>query len=557
MNKIDIYKIAHLIEPAKDTNFLVNKKYNTQSIIDVILKENERAHLDVLKLADAIKLKNPSLYEVSYALWYFIKKHIIYKEDGMKYQAIKSPSRLWKDKSGDCKSMTLFSCAVLKALGYDYSIRFVSYNLPKIYTHVYCIAHGPASDYIIDPVWKGDFNTQKNFNFKKDYKMEGLYSMGSIRNLRQKAAAKRRRLQNMSPAQKAKLRAMRKKRRKGILSIPSNFSEAGLDAAIIRQRLEIERNILDCMGRIGKVDEFDESLDVLDEFIGALENDDYDTMDAVISGLDDDLEDDFDDDDFEIEGIGGRKKRKARRAARKAKRKTRRKKRVQKGKKFLKKIAKKAKKGLKAVAKVVTAPQRLLAKGILEVGLPTAAPMFLYLFIKPSQLSVVPSTVVAKRKKQEKVANFIVNGIGMKRNHFMGILRNGIMKKYKKSPEKVLVGMFDGINGIGFVAAVAALVPKVIEIITKIIQKFGKKDGGNLIADVKSMVVDATDFASMNSAKKVAVKKDLLRKDAAQTAPGSTIEALSNDSINYDFDENDNEIIPADGGSTGPKGICG
>ena len=43
--------------------------------------------------------------------------------------------------------------------------------------------------------------------------------------------------------------------------------------------------------------------------------------------------------------------------------------------------------------------------------------------------------------KQLKLAAFICNGIGMKERHLMGIVRNGIMKRYKKSPEEVLKQM--------------------------------------------------------------------------------------------------------------------
>lgn len=91
------------------------------------------------------------------------------------------------------------------------------------------------------------------------------------------------------------------------------------------------------------------------------------------------------------------------------------------------------------VAKVVTFIPRLVIKGILEVKLPKSAPAFLYLFVNdPVLLEAIGEKAQKKRYKMQKRADFIVNAIGMKRSHFLHILRKGISEHFGKSPEKVI-----------------------------------------------------------------------------------------------------------------------
>jgi hypothetical protein len=144
------------------------------------------------------------------------------------------------------------------------------------------------------------------------------------------------------------------------------------------------------------------------------------------------------------------------------------------------------------VMKVASFPLRLAAKGILEIQLPKAAPFFLYLFVNDQKIiDKMPEKARAKRKKSEKVADFIVNGIGMKRDHFMGIVRNGIMKHYGKSPENVLADQLKGIAGIG---VVGAAITAVITIISKIISlvKGAKKSKDLDVSEADAP--DASDF---------------------------------------------------------------
>lgn len=149
-----------------------------------------------------------------------------------------------------------------------------------------------------------------------------------------------------------------------------------------------------------------------------------------------------------------------------------------------------------ATAKAITAPQRLAVKGVLEVMLPGAAPAFLYLFL-PNDAKMTEK-VTRKRNKMVKLKNFIVSVIGMKEAHFMGIVRNGILKKTGKQPEQVLVDMTQGakVSGIGFIDVAIDILFKLIGKIFEIFKKKPDLDLG------KGDAPDTSDFASLTATEK-------------------------------------------------------
>lgn len=192
--------------------------------------------------------------------------------------------------------------------------------------------------------------------------------------------------------------------------------------------------------------------------------------------------------------------------------------------KGLKKVAKKVGPGLKKFAnskagkilRTVLNPAgaltRLAVKGILEVTLPKAAPFFLYLFINdPAIIAKLPPKVKRKRDKSLKVKNFIVNVIGMKDEHFMGICRNGIMKQMGASPETILSRSIKGISGIGADPYTAAIM-FVIQLITKLVQVFKKKktDDLNVTADDAP---SESDFAETSEAEKTELSTEIKKQN--------------------------------------------
>ena len=100
--------------------------------------------------------------ETARKIFDFLKTQITYKVDGDD-QKIKLPSAFLRERSGDCKSYSLFTAAVLSNLGIPYKFAYASYKpgdpTPE---HIYVVT---GDGTIIDAVW-GKFNSEKKANYK-------------------------------------------------------------------------------------------------------------------------------------------------------------------------------------------------------------------------------------------------------------------------------------------------------------------------------------------------------------------------------------------------------
>lgn len=505
----------------------------TSDIISEIIETDAISQNDTAKFAPS--LKGRSLEETLSNIWHFLKSNIKYKLDPLGFQFVKTPSRTWKDKFADCKSFSIFVASILKNLNIPFSYRFVSFVKGGDYTHVYVVVPVSGKLIIMDVVMPA-YNKEKPFQHKKDIPMTQIYRLSGI---------------GEEPL-KTKIIDLGNKDISGI-------TDGEMDLLLARDRLKTEKEIVESKRGIGSLigEKYQDSIDMI--------NDSLEAVNGYRIGAVKDIEQELDliaeaavNGEYsiahEVAGIGSIgakvKKRVQKKAERKQKiavakknlavakqtaktnpaakpapaGKSKKKKKAGKTKtgKFLKKVAKSVKKGVKAVTKVATLPMRLTAKAILEVALPKAAPFFLYLFITdPKVLDKCPAKVKAKRKKAQKVSDFIVNGIGMKRTHFMSIVRNGILKHYKKQPEVVLADMMKGIAGIGVISA--AVVTSVVGIIQKI-AKLIKKKGEKVSA---SDSPDGSDFGEMSTDLKSVVAREL------KLQPENT-SALNTDSENPD-----------------------
>jgi hypothetical protein len=540
------------ISPAKHNSLTTYPDGQTFDIIREILETDKLSAQDTLNFAPYLRGKD--LLDTLSKVWHFVKGNIKYRLDPIGLQYVKTPSRTWSDKFADCKSYSIFIASLLKNLGIPFKYRFTSYLIAGDYTHVYVVVPVSGNDIIVDCVMPA-FNAQKPFVRKKDYDMTQIIRLSGIGQMTTKII-------DLGPKHLGEI------------------TEGEMDLLLARDRLLTEKQIVEKNRGIGTLiaEKYHDSIDMIDDAIAAAN--DY------INGISDDIDTDFAliarqavsgeySTAHEIMGIGATNRlafRKAKRQGLKIKRLhiKRRLKPSQKAKiwglpelsgnnptvGFLKKIAKKIKGAVKKVAKaagkvakgaakgvakaakgvakaakvvvktavkVVTAPMRLLAKGILEVTLPKAAPFFLYLFITdPKILAKMPAKVQAKRKKAEKIANFIVNGIGMKREHFMAICRNGIMKHYGKSPENVLAEMFKGVSGIGVIPLV--VVTALISVIQKVGKLLGKKGDSASASDAP----DPSDFKGQI---KESLTNELVNEIKSQPENRS---ALNTDSENPD-----------------------
>ena len=127
----------------------------------------------------------------------FLRYQCKYIKDGYN-QNIKLPSAFMRTKSGDCKSYSLFTSAVLNNLGIPNHFVYASYDGSKIPSHIYVETNNGC---IVDAVW-GRFNSEKkpSYKFKKPTDMNINYisgigspqygSMGGLKDTLQNLASK-------------------------------------------------------------------------------------------------------------------------------------------------------------------------------------------------------------------------------------------------------------------------------------------------------------------------------------------------------------------------------
>ena len=515
-----IFKAKFLINKPNNEKTVNFPNGNTNDIMRTIIDMDSNNDLMINRQFSKL-FKGDLKYKVS-LVWYFIKNQIAYKIDPFGYQFVKSPQKTYFDKYADCKSYSIFAASIFKSLGIPYSYRFVSFSDSKIPTHVYLVIHG-NSDFVLDACLNEPF-IEKPYKHKIDY-MPEIISLSGISGKRNpgkflKKIHKFSTIPLMAPA-KLTAAAIRKvgkvkrgskfdkvlrfseqtpfenavdfvaSRKKFKIGSIDTMSEGKLSVAIAKHRAELEQDIVAGMRGIGclKCQKYQNRIEVLADAFLELDRGQPEMIGYVIEDVEKGIYN-ISAHTEQIGSISGKRKKVRRsreerdksRADRRAKRKKVFAKLKTAGTKFLKKVGETAKKGLKAFAKFATLPMRMTAKAVLEVLLPKSSPFFLYLFITdPKVIAKLPAKVARKRKKAERLKNFIVKVIGMKESHFMGIVRNGIMKKFGKSPETLLSSMIK-ISGIGIaplIMAAGPIIDTVMKLLGQLMKVFKKKPEGD------------------------------------------------------------------------------
>ena len=524
-------------------NSRVENKYpngDTTDIIRVILYADQRSSPYTKEFSK--HLKGKTILETCRNIWASAKASgIVYVEDGFTEQNIKSPAQLLTDKKGDCKSFTIWNQSLLQNLGIKYLTRFTGYNGSTKATHVYTIVpiqKGVDQIIIIDSVWPS-FNSEKRpISYLKDIPMTQINYVSGIGKPAKKSGILNLGDGNLSEGEMELAIAQQR------LEIRRDQMN-GIGSPLAIRNAEKIQDALDAVIDARKHFHDEERIGAI---IQDIDNGQYKTSDAV-SGIANEsmrfakrleaakrrdadqysrmksnklasLNKRLDLHQGKIQALRSRlQTEKLTDLARQEINKeiNQRTSRITRltalknqvsisgtndyiAKSFFGKLIKKAtsaaKKVGKTLLKAVTFPARLAAKGILEVGLPKAAPFFMYLFVTdPALIEKMGDKARRKRKKAEKLANFIVKAIGMKRSHFMGIIRNALIKRFKMEPEKYLALAIKGrVNGIGFAPA---LIGPIIEIIKTIMKVFGKKtDEMPTEADVPNPTEDFVDLGA-------------------------------------------------------------
>ena len=153
----------------KNQKKVITKDGLNKDIITAIHNALPEAIAEVKEFSKNFKGKNN--LETSRKIWNYLRS-LKYVKDPQGFQYIKLPKKLI-NSSGDCKSFSLLTGAILKNLGLPVTFRYTSYDInDPTPSHIYTITKDEnGKDIIIDGVFY-EFNAEVPYKHKKDYKME-------------------------------------------------------------------------------------------------------------------------------------------------------------------------------------------------------------------------------------------------------------------------------------------------------------------------------------------------------------------------------------------------
>lgn len=174
-------KLLGSLLPYQNKTALIVSEQSTGDIIKSILNAHDKHASDYKKIAYHFKGSTPK--QTAKNIFDFLKSNVKYFIEPSEKQMIKSPAAIVAQGFGDCKSYSLFSSGIARALGLPYAFRFSSY---KKYDpqpgHVFTVINpGSQNEIWIDPVLP-KFNYKKPYNFAIDkiphnmalYKVSGV-----------------------------------------------------------------------------------------------------------------------------------------------------------------------------------------------------------------------------------------------------------------------------------------------------------------------------------------------------------------------------------------------
>jgi len=161
---------VNLAKPNQNITFKVGAtNFELQRAIEAALPAAVAQTKDLAK-----KFKGSTEKETCSKIFNFLMSDITYKVDGDN-QKIKLPSAFLRERSGDCKSYSLFTAAILSNLKIPFSFTYASYNpTDKTPEHIYVTTKNGC---IIDAVY-GKFNAEKKPCYKFQKTMNISYISG-------------------------------------------------------------------------------------------------------------------------------------------------------------------------------------------------------------------------------------------------------------------------------------------------------------------------------------------------------------------------------------------
>lgn len=152
-------------------NTVVKREADNGDLRRAIVRAVPKAAAQTRKMAPYFR--RSSEQETCRAIFDYLKKNVKYKADGWR-QVVQLPSAILRPGAvADCKSMSLFTAAILTNLGIPYHFVLASYTDSPVPGHIYVQTKGGC---IVDVVW-GKFNSEKKPKYR--YNMEVSYLAGT------------------------------------------------------------------------------------------------------------------------------------------------------------------------------------------------------------------------------------------------------------------------------------------------------------------------------------------------------------------------------------------
>lgn len=126
---------------------IIKQRGDTTDIINAVLGVYNESWAQCSELAK--QLQGRTVEKCCINIMRFVCNNFNYKIDPHGVQWVRTPARLLKDKEADCKSYSIFVCALLTCMGIKNGFRFSSYNKKGEYTHVYSVAEDEEGNMLI------------------------------------------------------------------------------------------------------------------------------------------------------------------------------------------------------------------------------------------------------------------------------------------------------------------------------------------------------------------------------------------------------------------------
>lgn len=157
---------SSIIKHSKPRTETMYEDGDTGDIIETILVADAESS-EYVDVSGVECLRGRNDQETLENVWAFVRHNLTYRPDRRGHEQVKKPGPLFYSGVGDCKSFSIATGAILRALGYPYRYRFAAYK-PGDVTHVYVVAKGRnGKDIVLDSV-HDQFNDEVRYFSKRD-----------------------------------------------------------------------------------------------------------------------------------------------------------------------------------------------------------------------------------------------------------------------------------------------------------------------------------------------------------------------------------------------------